>query len=167
MRLSLKKAHCVCQRHQLLQEIRGSGGEDAPPFPFYNRFSSICTSSAHQLAPWTGAPCLDRRSRGTTWVEQDGAKPLPMFSFVRTKAKQRKHLNPASRMKRADLQLSGHFVGSFSTAPYPDIRTRGTSNFQEPQTATPLPLFLNLHQFCTSARPSVSAPRTKLKLSHG
>jgi hypothetical protein len=26
----------------------------------------------------TGAPCLHRQGRGTTWVEQAGAKPLPM-----------------------------------------------------------------------------------------
>jgi hypothetical protein len=51
--------------------------------------------------------------------------------------------------------------------PYPEFQTRGNSSIQEPQTTIPLPLFLNLHQFCTSAASPVLAQRTKLKLSHG
>jgi hypothetical protein len=35
---------------------------------------------------WTGAPCLHRQSRGTTWVEQAGAKPLPMREHNTRKA---------------------------------------------------------------------------------
>src|SRR5271169_2610082 len=41
------------------------------------------------LSPWTGAPCLRRRSRGTTWVEQDGAKPFPLLSFPSSEIKER------------------------------------------------------------------------------
>ena len=41
------------------------------------------------------------------------------------------------------------------------------ANIQEPETAIPLPLFLNVHQFCTSAASPGSAQQTKLKLSHG
>jgi hypothetical protein len=52
-------------------------------------------------------------------------------------------------------------------APYPDFRTRGTSNIQEPQTTIPIPLFLNLHQLCTSAASPGQAQQTKLKLPHG
>ncbi len=36
----------------------------------------------HLSSPWTGAPCLHRRSRGPTWVEQDGAEPLPFLLRV-------------------------------------------------------------------------------------
>ena len=36
-------------------------------------FLFACESSL-----WTGAPCLHRQGRSTTWVEQAGAKPLPM-----------------------------------------------------------------------------------------
>jgi hypothetical protein len=41
------------------------------------------------LSPRTGAPCLRRRSRGTTWVEQDGAKPFPLLSFPCSEIKER------------------------------------------------------------------------------
>ena len=38
---------------------------------------------------------MRRRSRGTTWVEQVGAKPLPLFSSACSKAPERKKgLNP-------------------------------------------------------------------------
>src|SRR5882757_11582136 len=48
------------------------------------------------LSLWTGAPqCLRRPRRGTTWVEQDGAKPLPMLSFACSEAKER--LEPMTR----------------------------------------------------------------------
>jgi HlyD family secretion protein len=32
---------------------------------------------------WTGAPCLHRRSRGITWVENEGAKPYDCFRSIR------------------------------------------------------------------------------------
>jgi hypothetical protein len=38
--------------------------------------------------------CLRRRSRATTWVEQDRAKPLPLFSFPCGKAKNEAQLRP-------------------------------------------------------------------------
>jgi hypothetical protein len=44
----------------------------------------------HLSSPWTGAPCLHRRSGGTTWVEQDGAEPLPLFSFACSEARKQK-----------------------------------------------------------------------------
>jgi hypothetical protein len=76
------------------------------------------------LSPWTGAPCLRRRSRGTTWVEHDGAKPLPKLPFACSEVKQREepsHL--ASRTMRSrpvpprpglpwrDLRCRGPFLG--------------------------------------------------------
>jgi hypothetical protein len=33
-------------------------------------------------APWTGAPCLRRYIRRTTWVDEMGRSPFPLFSFV-------------------------------------------------------------------------------------
>jgi hypothetical protein len=57
------------------------------------------------LFPWTGAPCLHRRSRGTTWVEQDGAEPLPLFSFVCSEAKETKS-SLARRAERCAANLS-------------------------------------------------------------
>jgi hypothetical protein len=54
-------------------------------------------------AALSGAACrkfvvFAPRSRGTTWVEQDGAKPFR-----------------CSLSRAADLQFGGHFVGTFST----------------------------------------------------
>jgi hypothetical protein len=88
--------------------------------------------------PRTGAPCLHRRSRSTTWVEQAGAKPLPYSLFPQTKSKQ---------TTRSAIQR--------------------TTTTQEPPTSIPLPLFLNLHHFCTSPTSPQPTQRTKLNLSHG
>ncbi len=35
---------------------------------------------------WTGAPCLRRRGRGTTWVNKTGRSPLPMLSIACSEA---------------------------------------------------------------------------------
>jgi hypothetical protein len=35
----------------------------------------------HYPFPLDGCPMFASASRGTTWVEEDGAKPLPLFSF--------------------------------------------------------------------------------------
>jgi hypothetical protein len=59
----------------------------------------------HLSSPWTGAPCLHRRSRGTTWVEQDGAAPLPLFSFACSEAKETKS-SLARRAERCAADLS-------------------------------------------------------------
>src|ERR1700733_10330640 len=66
--------------------LSGSIGSTKPYAPFLKRKAHTRTCPG-RLAGNSG--CLHRRSRGTTWVEQDGAKPLPMLSFPRSKAKQR------------------------------------------------------------------------------
>jgi hypothetical protein len=48
---------------------------------------------------------LHRRSRGTTWVEQDGAEPLPLFSFACSEAKETKS-SLARRAERCAANLS-------------------------------------------------------------
>jgi hypothetical protein len=63
-------------------------------------FEDEARGPASSLSPWTGAPCLHRRGRGTTWVEQDGAKPLPQFCFACSKAND-ENLHPASRPERS------------------------------------------------------------------
>jgi hypothetical protein len=67
--------------------------------------SRVKLNLLHLSSPWTGAPCLHRRSRGTTWVEQDGAAPLPLFSFACSEAKETKS-SLARRAERCAADLS-------------------------------------------------------------
>jgi hypothetical protein len=64
-------------------------GRDMLSIPPSERLSGLSSDQAvsvsrlklrilYHSVPRTGAPCLRRRGRGTTWVEQDGAKPLPV-----------------------------------------------------------------------------------------
>src|ERR1700760_238677 len=74
--------------------------------PLLSLFSEAFRTSL-SLDGWTGAPCLHGPGRGTTWVERDGAKPHKLFSFARSKAKERWDLNPPIQMCRGgDLQLT-------------------------------------------------------------
>jgi len=61
------------------------------------------------VPPWTGAPCLHRPSRGTTWVEKSGAKPPPMQYKTR---RANKTVTVSMNHRPHEANLSGH-----STAP--------------------------------------------------
>ena len=59
--------------------VQGAGFVDltARWFKYWLLVPSTLSRLVYKPCSWTGAPCSHRRSRGATWVEHAGAKPLP------------------------------------------------------------------------------------------
>ncbi len=75
-------------------------------------------------SPWTGAPCLRRRSRGTTWVEQDGAKPLPMLSFPVQRSQTTSRSIPGEPTMRRRGICGSTFPGNANSCPQTELSSR-------------------------------------------
>jgi hypothetical protein len=75
-----------------------------PPVPV----SRLKPRILYRSVPWTGAPCLRRRSRGTTWVEQMGRSPFRCCLLRAPKSKNEKDPHPASERCEAEGSAVRH-----------------------------------------------------------